>query len=196
MLGVDEQAQKRWRAESRKESQRETLRRNLEHDIETNTISVQADNGHDVSNALEQMGRPMTRQQFIDKLILCNRRLVFEEARADPTKWGVYVQTDGPEGKLFICGMEAGIMPEMSILHKTVIKKPNPDLIGNTNPTRDIDWIDIETFAGETRGWRTVLARLLHARLITESDVTKHFGWTPHRPSEKWYNATRYIPGE
>jgi hypothetical protein len=87
--------------------------------------------------------------------------------------------------------MEAGIMPEFSVLHKQTKEVPNPDAFGNTEPTRDHNWNTVDTFSGETRGWRTILIRLMRASLITRLDVEKYFSWTPSVESANWYEKTR-----
>jgi hypothetical protein len=99
--------------------------------------------------------------------------------------------------------MESGVMPEFTVKHVTRKKLPNKEIFGrgghferggkfvtDDTPTRDIDWVEVETYAGETRGWRTVLVRLLHMGLINRLQVEENFGWAPSRPSEKWYSAT------
>lgn len=183
------QAEKQERAEEKR-------RRDLIHDIQSNTITVEDDAGRDVSSLEAQMGRPMTAQAVISKLKRICPRLYFEESKADPTKMGVYLQDPtgrvyvNPQGEVLtlihICGMESGVMPEFSVLHKGKKKVANPELLGSKEPTREIGWKEVDTVVGETRGWRTVLIRLLGVGLITEHDVDKHFGWTPTHQSEKW----------
>lgn len=188
MLVLDTQAQEKQGRVAVRERSRDLALRSLEKEIFTNSISVAPDNGRDVSNLLVQMGRPLTSQQVQDRLKKCNANLIFERSIQDQGKIGIYLLN--PE-KTFVCGMESGIMPEFSVLHKTEKKVPNKELLGSTKPTRDVDWQKVETFADETRGWRTVLIRLLHARIINRSDVERYFGWTPSQQSEKWFNATR-----
>lgn len=185
---------------AKREAADEKHRRNLIEDMRSNSVTVESDAGRDVTVPEAQFGRAMSAETVISKLKRMNTRLYFERSNADPTKYGVYL-TD-PEGRthtnpqgevmnlVHVCGMEAGINPEFSILHKATKKMPNPDLIGNQKPTREVDWVEVETVTGETRGWRTVLVRLLHNGFITEGDVEKHFGWNPSRPSAKWQAQT------
>lgn len=208
MLGVDGETLERWRINSQRESAVERRQRILAHDIQSNTVSVQDDNGRDTSNLLAQLGKPMNAWEVMRKLKKCNARLHFEYSKSDPRKIGIYVrQTERNdagteiETARHICGMEAGIMPEFSVLHKKRKQVANPDIFApfTDNPKdprnridRDaVKWKEIDTFADETRGWRTVLVRLLHQRLITEADVTKHFGWTPSKDSRKWHDGIR-----
>ena len=198
MLGVDQLTQERWRQEVRRESAAERRQRLLAQDLENAEISVEDDAGRDVSNLLAQMGRPLSCQQVMDKLKLSNPRFVFERSKSFPDLMGIYVnikernQAGSWEDKrVFVCGMESGIMPEFSVLHKTKIRVPDKDIFGNVKPTREVKWKETDTFESETRGWRTVLIRLLHAGLVTRLDVEKHFGWTPSRESKKWYERTK-----
>lgn len=199
MLALDTQAQERWRRTEKRESFQERRQRDLVHNLKSNTITVEPDSGRDVSDLLAQMGKPMTSQQVIDKLKLCNPRLVFKRSISFPERYydiRLSYKERNAAGTLVdkekqICGMEAGIMPEFSVLHKKKIQVPNPDFFTNRTPHREIKWMEIDTFADETRGWRTVLVRLLHERLITEAQVARHFGWTPTRESRKWHEQTK-----
>jgi len=200
MLTKDTQKiQEHVRAE-RQERVEDRTRKNLIDEIQSNTITVESDAGRDVTSVEAQMGRPLTAAAIKSKLKRICNRLYFEESKSDPSKIGVYLQD--PTGKIYvnpqgevlnlihICGMESGISPEFSVLHKGKKRVANPalmELLGNKKPTRDIpQWIEVDTVIGETRGWRTVLLRLMHHGLITEHDVNKHFGWTPTHQSEKW----------
>lgn len=198
MLGVDGLTQERWRLNSQQESAIERRQRLLAQDIESNSLSVEDDAGRDVSNLIAQMGRPLASWDVMRRLKKCNARFHFEYSKSDPTKIGVYLRTKdktdaGAEVEVLkhLCGMEAGIMPEFSVLHKRKHKVPDQDIFGKEKPTREVQWKTIDTFADETRGWRTVLVRLLHARLVTEVDIHKHFGWQPSQDSKKWFESTR-----
>ena len=198
MLIRDSVSQERWAAGESSEQKLARAQRLLAEEIESNTVTVRDDAGFDTSNILAQMGRPMTCQEVIDKLKKCSNRLYFERSKSDPTKWGVYVLD--PKGSvhvndrgevlclIHVCGMEAGIMPEFSIIHKTVKRVPDPDAIG-ANTGRELKWKEIETFADETRGWRTVLLRLLRSGIVNQLDIETHFGWVPSRDSQKWHDA-------
>lgn len=198
MLGVDGLKQESWRRAETKESAIERRQRLLAEDLQKATVTVEPDEGRDVTNLLAQMGKPMTADSVIQKLKFCNPKLVFIRAIRYPELYGIYLQTKErtPAGtwvdkQIHVCGMGSGVMPEFSVKHKRTTKVPNKELFGKEKPTRDVDWNEIETFADETRGWRTVLVRLLHAGLITRGDVGRHFGWTPSRDSKAWYSQTR-----
>ena len=199
MLVLDSAGQEKWRGAAHEESRLESRRKALAAEIRSNTITVEPDAGRDVTNLLACMGRLMSSQQVMDRLKLSNPNLVFERSNADQTKMGIYVMRDirnatgGIERrKVFICGMEASYMPEFNIVHAAQKKLPNPELMGNTEPVREVSWISVDTYGGETRGWRTVLVRLLHQKLITEYEIRRYFGWTPTHESRNWHHQTNF----
>lgn len=109
-----------------------------------------------------------------------NPDFLFEIATGDKSKMGVYVVENRPEGvtKRFICGMEAGYMPEFSVQHTEEKRIPDPYNDGN--------WLTVKSFVRETRGWRTVLARLLREKLITMPQIDAFFNPAYGRDSERW----------
>jgi hypothetical protein len=198
MLVLDTSAQQNWQQAAKVESSAALRQKALIDELQSNSISVGDDAGRDTSSLLAQMGRPLASQEVQRRLHLCNPKLIFERSAAYPELTGVYIEKDErlPTGgwqkrKVHLLGMESGIMPEFSVLHKTTKQVANPELFGKEKPQRDIDWVNVPTFASETRGWRTVLVRLLHLGLIVQMDVEKYFDWTPSQQSEKWYNMTR-----
>jgi hypothetical protein len=78
--------------------------------------------------------------------------------------------------------MERKLSPEFSVRHSKVEHVPDPDVSGH--------WQKVQTFVDETRGWRTVLARLLHAKLITEPQINRYFGSFMTRDSKNWQSLT------
>ena len=190
MLGLDEATQLRWARETKREKAAELRARVLAEDIESNQITVAPDNGVDITNAIAQMGRPMTAETVMAKLRLCNSHLRFERANNFPDLIGIYLLDEHGRHTIngakvtHIMGMEARTMPEFTVIHETTKDIPDPD-----NPNGP--WKEVKTYAGQTRGWRTILVRLLHAKLINRGDVEKHFGWTPSRDSERWYSQTK-----
>jgi urease gamma subunit len=195
-LVLDTVGQERWRKAAAAEASAAKRQAELQQEILSNTITVEDDAGRSTSDIMAQMGKALSCQDVMDKLKLCNPNLIFELSIADATKMGVYIHI--PEKlatgswstrKVHICGMEAGIMPEFSVMHRTTKKVANPDLLGK-EVGREVPWMEVPTFYAETRGWRTVLIRLLKAGIITRSKVNEHFGWTPSHESEKWAKYT------
>lgn len=150
------------------------------------------------------MGRPLTSAEVQRRLHLCNPRLIFERAIRHPELTGVYIDRDERNAaggwtkrKVHLFGMESGIMPEFSVRHQTVKRVPNPDVVagGGRELAREaVKWMEVPTFYAETRGWRTVLIRCLHLKLITRADVGKHFGWRPSQDSARWAEQTNDVP--
>lgn len=198
MLVLDTGTQQDWRKAAKAEADAALRQQALAQEIWSNSITVQDDAGHDVSNLLVQMGRPMRSIEVQDKLKLINANLVFRRNPRYPELTAIYLRKNMRQltggwkmEEILVCGMESGILPEFSVLHKGKKKVANPELFGKNAPTREIDWAQVDTVVGETRGWRTVLLRLLHHEIITRGDVEKHFGWTPSRDSRKWAEQTR-----
>jgi len=200
MLVLDSADQQRWQREDAASKQRDQRMAALTHEIESNTISVCTDAGRDTSNLLAQMGRPLPCAELQRRLHLCNRNLIFERSINSPEKTGIYFELNvrNPAGgwdkqKKFLFGMESGISPEFSVKHQTIKRVPNPDVVacgGKAVPREACEWLEIPTFYAETRGWRTVLLRLLHLKLITRGDVERYFDWNPTHESEAWHGST------
>lgn len=197
MLTLDSEQLERQAEAQRKERCAELRRRAIEGNEATNAASVSRDAGRPPTDAEAQLGKPMHVNEVIRRLKRCNSRLHFELANSDGKTWGCYLLVREAtaagtmqSNKKFICGVGSGLMPEFSVLAESVVNTPNKELMGVTTASRDIDWVKTRTFREETaRGWRTVLVRLLHARIITEHDCRKHFTWTPSQESEKWATA-------
>jgi len=200
MLLLDTPAQERWAASGVQERTKASRQAALAQEILSNSVTVEDDAGHDTSSLLAQMGRPLASAEVQRRLHLCNPGLVFIRAPLHPELTGVYIEKDEKlasggfaKRRIHICGMESGIMPEFSVRHVTKKRVPNPEVIeaGGKNLARDaVKWLEIPTFYAETRGWRTVLLRLLHAKLINRFHVEQHFGWTPSRDSKNWHEQT------
>lgn len=158
---------------------REIDRANLLAELERDRDTLVPDGRVDVTNFAAQLGTPLTSQQVVERLRRCNPKLHFEVSHSDPTKMGVYILTSHEEKK-FICGMEFGYMPEFSVRHTTIRRSPDPDNPGN--------WLEREVFERETRGWRTVLARLIRGRFITPTQAYSHFPLG--RSSKNWHVLT------
>ena len=189
MLGLDEAVQLRWARQAKREKAAELRAQLLAEEIKSNEVTVAPDNGVDVTNALAQMGRPLASDAIIAKLKLCNSHLRFERSNNFPDLIGIYIldkngrHTIKGEKVKHLMGMEARTMPEFTVIHETAKDIPDPDNKGQ--------WKEVKTYAGQTRGWRTLLVRLLHAELITRGDVDKYFGWAPSRDSEFWHRQTQ-----
>jgi hypothetical protein len=131
------------------------------------------------TDASAQLGRPLTRNVLVERLSKMNPNLVFEQSKNYPHIGAVYVLdptanlTDPDErcrGRRHIVGMEwTGISPEFTT------RKVEKDKFGNPQ------------MVGQTRGWRTVLSRLIHERLIGVAEAERVFSISRGRASQRWY---------
>ena len=202
MLLLDTPAQERWRGEGAREGAAELRQRALAQEIASNTVSVNIEDGVDCASLPERLGRPLMTEEVKRRLLLCNPNLIIERSIKHPEMTGLYFEKDErtaantwAKRKVFLFTMSSSeIMPEMEVAHVTMKKVPNPDFVnatGGQKVDRDVvKWIEVPTVYDLTRGWRTVLLRLLKAELITRADVQKHFGWEPSMGSRKWAEQT------
>jgi len=150
---------------------------------------VRPDGDTPITSFQAQVGRPKTSEEMKKILTGVNQRFYFEVSKAFPELIGiyfVYYENDPNTGKYpykkFICGMENGFMPEFSVPHIEYVDKPDPD---DPNGT-----IKVPEHRGMTRGWRDVVKKLIHEKLITKTRAYKEFGIAGGRSSEKWQIAT------
>ena len=151
---------------------------NLRQQYERDFATTAPDGERPVTSLEAQLGKPLTSQQVIALLSRLNPSLHFEVSLADSTKMGIYRLS--PEGKQFVCGMERGFMPEFSVRHAEEIEMPDPDLKGGK--------VKVRRITRETRGWRTVLARLIHSGIVRQVDAEQCFPMG--RDSRNWKALT------
>jgi len=138
----------------------------LIHDAQDKEAAASAPDADHPTTSLEaQVGRPLTGHEIAARLRKLNGNLIFERSLAVPDKMGIYHVHDGR--KDFLMGYEYGYSPEFSVRHVN----------------------DKGQFVKETRGWRTVLMRLIRQRLITASGAARLFG-LPTRTSHNWQSLT------
>jgi hypothetical protein len=129
------------------------------------------DAGRDRANAFAQRGWQLTGHQIIERLKKLNSRLIFQPS----------VNTSGKTTGIYIEDLSLGVkgLRYLGISFQTEM-----------NPEFDV----IEDQEGamygscKERGWRTVLARLIRERLITEYSAETVFG-IPSHDSERWMQA-------
>lgn len=147
--------------------------------------------GMDVSNAEQRMGRPMSAWSIQEKLQKIRPFLVFERSNADPTKTGIYMQSPTYDPTLYkgrlvpVCGMESGykdghkyMIPEFSVIVAETVEVPDISFEGGLRP--------MPSMKCELRGWRSVLAILMKAKILSAYDVEKHFQISLGRDSQRW----------
>lgn len=155
-----------------------------------NNFVTHAPDGERPTTTLEaQMGRPLNRLQFEQRLKLCNPNLFTETSTAFPDKAGVYAVVNLPDElgvlrkqKKFVTGIMNGFMPEFSVRHVEYEDVPNP-----ANPA---EMTKREKFVGETRGWRTALATLIRSGFTDKESATKHFELNKGQESRNWHLLT------
>ena len=135
-----------------------------------------------IKNAEERMGRPMWPKELEARLTRLNSNLLFEVIAENPSKKRLSVVDQ--RGKHFIAVYENCLMPERSIpkLREMEVPEPNLTHIDRKDFSSDPEairpgWRKIQIPWGEkTRGWRTVLVRLIQDGLITVAQAELEFG--------------------
>jgi hypothetical protein len=137
------------------------------------------DAGFLTTDAAAQLGRPLTRSVLIERLSKMNPNLVFEQSKNYPHIGAIYVldptaNLDDPDercrGRRHIVGMEwTGISPEFTTRKVELDEWGNPQM------------------KGQIRGWRTVLVRLIHEKLIGAAAAERVFSISRGRASQRWY---------
>lgn len=183
MLIRDEETQKSHKRQEEVDSAKETSRQAAADNVKRETDTLPLDGGIDTSNPEAQRGRPMMTEAVIAKLKAMNPSLHFEVGANSVMASnfiGIYQIIDGKKKYIGIA-MERWWMPEFSVRMAIPTLVPNPDIA---------DMLPIKTFEREVRGWRTVLARLIRARLITKEDAEKNFDIAGGRSSFHWQALT------
>lgn len=147
------------------------------------SYTVAPDGNFDTTDNESQLGRPMTSDDVKRRLGKLNKNLHYEVSSADTSKLGIYVIENRPDslgvmqkGKRFVVGMQNGWMPEFSIRH----------YVNENVPNASGEWEVQKKFTKETRGWRTVLARLIKEKLITRAKADAYFAVNAGRSSRNW----------
>lgn len=167
---------------------------------ETSNCVMLNDPDSSPANAARQLGRGYVTRDFEERLLLLNPNFIFTPHPTNPTKRCLYF-TDR-RGKRFICAYESGFLPEHSIfsvkrkevwdgvtthINKKDLPKhevtPTGVVWGGMTPgfkKVDIPWNEV------TRGWRTVLVKIVGERIATPTQVESLFGsanraeWAKH----------------
>jgi len=163
----------------------DAVKRDWERNLETHA----EDAGRPSTDIFAQMGRPLARIEVEKRLLKCNPNFFFEISKSDPSKSGVYIAEPLPDElgvlrrqKKFLTGMESGISPEFSVRHVVPERVPNPSCPG--------EWMDRPKFIGETRGWRTVIARLVRSKHLELEGAKRIFEIESGMQSKNWKNLT------
>ena len=160
--------------------QHETHRKAAEDALAKQRAVVEGmDGDYLTTDASAQLGRPLTRQQLISRLTKLNPNLIFEQSRNFPHIGAVYVSdptanlTDSDprcRGRRHIVGMEwTGLSPEFTTRKLSIDQWGKPQM------------------TGQVRGWRTVLSRLIHEKLIGIAETERVFSIARGRESQRWF---------
>lgn len=178
MLNLDEEKQKRHKAKAAEEAQTARLNTLAAEMDQKRELAISPDDDRPTTDMQAQVGRMMHGEEVRHRLLKLNQFLKFFPGNADPTRVGIYIidssaNGDDPDPKYrglrYVCGMEKDFCPEFSVRVTREEKFWNEDK--GAEDTRQV-------FAGEIRGWRTVLARLIRQRLITYPAAVTEFGTT------------------
>lgn len=153
----------------KKLSPQEQLKRSYE-DTDKRLDTYRLSDHTDLQNVEKRAGQPLTHQEFIRRVEkLTNRGVWAEDSYRDPQNVSGFYTVKNRE-KTYICSFDKGVMPEFSL-----IVTDSADL-----PIK------------EKRGWRTVLTRLLQAKVITWPQVVYGFGdGQSHAAADRWSFNTR-----
>jgi hypothetical protein len=161
----------------------------VKRDWENNFVTHAPDGERPTTTLEAQLGRPLSRMQFEQRLKKCNPALFVEVSKGFPDKAGIYVMDGLPDNlgvirkqKRFVTGMMNGYMPEFSVRHTEMEEVPNPSSPG--------EMVKREKFIGETRGWRTVLSTLIRSRLVSSASAEKNFETSKGQESRNWQVLT------
>jgi hypothetical protein len=173
MLGLDGKKLKEHAAKASKDAQREK-HDTIAADIDAKRLqAIAPDDDRPTTDMQAQMGHIMRGEEVRKKLHKLNCNFHFELSRADPTRMGIYfrdgvsnMDTPSHKGLMFLMGMEKDLCPEFSV--RFTKEEKFWDTEKDCEATREI-------FAGEMRGWRTVISRLLRKGLFMHADMLREF---------------------
>lgn len=183
MLLDDEEKQKRHTTLEAAEAQLQRHEAMAAEVDQKRVLAIAPDDNRPTTDMQAQMGHMMHGTLVRSKLRKLNSNFHFEVSKADPTRMGIYLRdgvsnmdTPSHKGLRFLMGMEKDICPEFSVRFTRQETFWNDQK--DCEDSRDV-------FAGEMRGWRTVLARLIQKGYISYPEAMKEFGETSI--SKNWH---------
>ena len=201
MLLLDSPAQARFVEGGKKDASAALRQQELEREIRSNIVSVNLEDGWDCTSFEQRIGHPLTLAEVQRRLLLCNANLIFERSIQEPKMTGLYYEKTErtPAGawtkrKVFMFTLASSDpMPEKEVVHVRKKRVPNPELINALGGKVDRDtahWMEIDEPYDYTRGWASVLIRLLKSGLVNMGDIEKHFPEYP-KNSKNWAEHMR-----
>lgn len=174
MLTLDSQQLARQQRRTRFLESQDRQKALLWADRRNKEATVATDGGICTTSLEQQLGTPLSTAEVLRRIRLMNPDLIYEVSIRFPDRIGIYVIEKRPHmlalcptvDKRMVVAMQLGMMPERSVRHVKLARVPEEEGAG---------WRYVEEFAGETRGWRTVLWRLLDEGLIKPYQIDKYF---------------------
>ena len=167
---------------------RHKSREHQKQDRERNDRLLTPDGGVDVTNREAQMGRRISRADFVRRLQKLNPNLRYQQSKFYPKQGGIYIVCSRRDnvlgivefGEWFVCGIPHEVIGEFSVR----LTKPTivPHLV---DPT----WDSMEQVEGMERGWRAVLYKLLMDGILTHTQIDNEFQISKGRSSKQWQTA-------
>ena len=151
--------------------------------LQAKARSLVPDGDLQVTLLAQQLGQPIASVELERRLRLMNPRLIFEVSIRYPDRMGIYIEEPvhdlaiDAKQKRIIVAYYIGVLPERDVRHAKKVKVPHPITRGQM--------IEVDEVTGTTRGWRTILLRLLQEKLITRYHVDKYFPANEH--SKNWH---------
>ena len=171
MLTLDTGQIARQQQITRAREQRHLARERLRENVRSKERTVASDGGLITTSLDRQWGTPMTSVELFQRLQRLNPNLIYEVTHTNERLAGIYRMRETVDDtgavrlqKVLVCGMERGYMPERSV------RVPRMERVATEDGFQMVPQFD-----HEIRGWRTVLARLLHERLITLAQIEAAF---------------------
>ena len=198
--------------EDRKRIEAEKRRVYLEETM--NNSPVLSDDGILLSDEKQQAGTPLSPKELEIKLLRLCPALHFKFHPNNKTKKALYHKK--PDNTLeFICAYENRVMPEHSVMRVVEHEYPDPEVFtkGRTIQRDELPAFEVvvdskspigysyefdptarrpgmiyvnKGFGEQTRGWRTVLLRLIQHNLITVNAAEKEFRSDNRAEWAKW----------
>lgn len=153
-------------------------RKHLLEQLERDASAIEDDNSADVTSPEQQLGNSLSFSYIKKRLMKCNPNFHFERSINKPDRYCLYLLGGGR--KDFVMAMEAGYSPERSVRAVREEELPDPN-----NPEGTIT--HRVPYKEATRGWRTVLARLIRKRLITVEQARRYFPINKGHNSRNWH---------
>jgi len=169
---------------------REVFDKEEKKDAAQNAVLLAPDADMDVTQRDQRIGRTMTTPELEAKLKAINPAFVVRPSKSDSTRCNIYLPQweHTPAGAWIqnlthITSCENTGHPEVGcpMTEFSITIPIEEEVAGPFGPMKR------HVFDREVRGWRTVVAMLLIKRVITTSDVSRHFGLTPSQDSARWH---------